>query len=467
MAKRKKSKDKTQTRTSDDGLDPTKLVAEDRKNPPGDFLEPEAVDEVSAAEVVDEAVPASAAVPGAAADELPSATEEVPAQAAVDGVAAMGEAVEDSFTEAAEFVEDQGTGIVGRVDGSVDGGVPESAEGQSGASVEPMVEGQSGASVEPMVEGQLDASAEPVADQQGEPQPEQQIDGEVTIEASRLESIIESLLFTSDKPLGLSDLKRLLGERDGKKISVAVQALVERRKGTGIEVTVLSSGWHLRTNPENANWVSKLLVGRPLRLSRAMLETLAIVAYRQPVTRPEVDDIRGVDCGPVLKNLLERGLVRIIGKKEEVGRPMLYGTTPEFLRIFNLRDLSELPTLREFYDLSAENQSRVDEEHGVQEAQTPSATTAKPDVALNLVPPGSIPPEPDDSDPLLDELDQASKLAKQALGEAAKGDGEESKDDAKEEAKDDAREKSDQASQGDDAARTAAARSESDLSATE
>jgi hypothetical protein len=103
----------------------------------------------------------------------------------------------------------------------------------------------------------------------------------------------------------------------------------------------------------------------------------------------------------------------------------------------------------------------------VQEAQTPSATTAKPDVALNLVPPGSIPPEPDDSDPLLDELDQASKLAKQALGEAAKGDGEESKDDAKEEAKADAREKSDQASQGDDAARTAAARSESDLSATE
>jgi segregation and condensation protein B len=258
--------------------------------------------------------------------------------------------------------------------------------------------------------------------------------GDATIEASRIESIIESLLFASDKALGLAELKRLLGERDGKKVTAAVQSLAERRKGTGIEVAALSSGWHLRTNPDNANWVSKLLVGRPLRLSRAMLETLAIVAYRQPVTRPEVDNIRGVDCGPVLKTLLERGLVRIIGKKEEVGRPMLYGTTPEFLRVFNLPDLSELPTLREFYDLSSEDQSRVDSEHGAApEAPTPSATTAKPDVALHSVSRADMPSEPDDSDPLLDELDQASKLAKQVLGEADEPAVEESKPPAEQE----------------------------------
>jgi segregation and condensation protein B len=252
--------------------------------------------------------------------------------------------------------------------------------------------------------------------------------GDATIDASRLEAIIESLLFASDKALGLADLKRLLGERDGKKVTAAVQSLAERRRGTGIEVSTLSSGWHLRTSPENANWVSKLLVGRPLRLSRAMLETLAIVAYRQPVTRPEVDDIRGVDCGPVLRTLLERGLVRIIGKKEEVGRPMLYGTTPEFLRVFNLPDLSELPTLREFYDLSSEDQSRVDSEHGAApETQTPSATTHKPEVALHSVSRADISSEPDDSDPLLDELDQASKLAKQILGEADEPAVEESK----------------------------------------
>jgi segregation and condensation protein B len=241
-------------------------------------------------------------------------------------------------------------------------------------------------------------------------------EGEEAISGSRLESILESLLFASDKPLGMAELKRLLGERDNKKVTAAVQSLTERRKGTGVEVAALSSGWHLRTNPEHAAWVSKLLVGRPLRLSRAMLETLAIVAYRQPVTRPEVDDIRGVDCGPVLKTLLDRGLVRIIGKKEEVGRPMLYGTTPEFLRIFNLRDLSELPTLREFYDLSAEDQSRVEAEHGGPE-ELPSATSPKPDVALNSVMRGALQPEPEDTDPLLDELDEASQLAKQALGE--------------------------------------------------
>ena len=91
-----------------------------------------------------------------------------------------------------------------------------------------------------------------------------------------------------------------------------------------------------------------------------MLETLSIVAYRQPITRPEIDDVRGVDCGPVLKTLLDRGLVRMIGKKEEVGRPILYGTTPEFLRIFSLKDLAELPTLREFHELGADEMAKVD-----------------------------------------------------------------------------------------------------------
>ena len=262
--------------------------------------------------------------------------------------------------------------------------------------------------IDPATPANAESSA-PIEGQEGEA-------GDEAVAESRLESILESLLFASDKPLGLAELKRLLGERDGKKVTAAVQSLIERRKGTGVEVAALSSGWHLRTNPENAAWVAKLLVGRPVRLSRAMLETLAIVAYRQPVTRPEVDDIRGVDCGPVLKTLLDRGLVRIIGKKEEVGRPMLYGTTPEFLRIFNLRDLSELPTLREFYDLSAEDQSRVEAEHGLPE-ETPSATTPKPDVAIGSVMRGALQPEPEETDPLLDELDEASQLAKQALGD--------------------------------------------------
>ena len=295
-------------------------------------------------------------------------------------------------------------------------------EGVTSEPVESVSETPPDASTDPWPIGEAapDPSAEPWAWPEGSLERDPAVEpgeAEPVPEAARLVSIIESLLFASDKPLGLAELKRLLGERDGKKITAAVEALTEQRKGTGIEVTGLSSGWLLRTNPENAAWVSKLLVGRPIRLSRAMLETLSIVAYRQPVTRPEIDDIRGVDCGPVLKTLLDRGLVRIIGKSEEVGRPILYGTTPEFLRIFNLRGLNELPALREFYDLTAEDQSRVEAEHGAAAEPPPSATSPKPDVALSAVARSALPPEPDETDPLLDELDEASRMAKKALGD--------------------------------------------------
>jgi segregation and condensation protein B len=282
----------------------------------------------------------------------------------------------------------------------------EDEAGEASATADDSASADDASEGEGAVEGKTDGAGE------GETSSEPPADPNA-LEGDRLEAIIESLLFASDKALSLADLKRLLGDRDGKKISAAVQSLIQKRMDTGIQVVTLSTGWHLRTSVDNAEWVSKLLVGKPVRLSRAMMETLAIVAYRQPVTRPEVDDIRGVDCGPVLKTLLDRGLVRIIGKKEEVGRPMLYGTTQEFLRVFNLRDLTELPTLREFYDLSAEDQSKVDSEA----PQTPSAITAKPDVALNSVARGALAPEDEDADPLLDELDAASKLAKKALGE--------------------------------------------------
>ena len=265
----------------------------------------------------------------------------------------------------------------------------------------------------------------------------------VVLDASQMESIIESLLFASDKVLGLAELKRLLGERDGKKVTAAIEALLERRRGSGIEVVRLANGWHLRTNPEHARWVSKLLAGRPMRLSRAMMETLAIVAYRQPVTRPEVDEIRGVDCGPVLKTLLDRGLIRIIGKKEEVGRPLLYGTTPEFLRVFSLGELSDLPTLREYAELSSEQQARVDAEHGpgseagtaapAVDASQAAAGEAGASAAagatssaynLNFVPRSQLPDEPEENDPLLDELDSASKAASKILGTVSEPAGE-------------------------------------------
>ncbi len=244
-----------------------------------------------------------------------------------------------------------------------------------------------------------DAEAGPTdveaAQLEGEPLPE--------VAPGRLASIIESLLFASDHPLTLAELKRLVGERDGGKLTAAIDDLRARREESGVQVMQAAGGWHLRTNPENVAWVSRILAGKPPRLSRALLETLAIVAYRQPITRPEIDEIRGVDCGPVLKTLLDRSLVRMIGKKEEVGRPILYGTTPEFLRTFSLRDLSELPTLREFHELGEAEMAKV-----------AAATPAGPAPEAPPKPAAIREPDPAEEDALLGELDRASAAAAQA-----------------------------------------------------
>jgi segregation and condensation protein B len=259
-----------------------------------------------------------------------------------------------------------------------------------------------------------DAAAAP-ADPDAPPPPELGVAG-----AGRLEAVIESLLFASDHPLTVNELKKLVGERDGAKITAAVTALQTARQETGINVISVAGGWHLRTNPTNVAWVSRLIAGKPQRLSRAMLETLAIVAYRQPITRPEVDDIRGVDCGPVLKTLLDRGLVRMIGKKEDVGRPILYGTTPEFLRTFSLRDLTELPTLREFHELGADEQAEVDAKapRAEGEAAAPAGGTA----AQEPLRPAAAPRrelDPEEDDELLSELERAAAAAAAASAQSA------------------------------------------------
>ncbi|HSZ80643.1 MAG TPA: SMC-Scp complex subunit ScpB [Polyangia bacterium] len=230
--------------------------------------------------------------------------------------------------------------------------------------------------------------------------------------AARLESIIESLLYAADRPLSVSDVKRLVNERDGKKVTAALEALRERHADTGIQLASLAGGWQFRTHPDNGPWVAKLVAGRPQRLSRAMLEALAIVAYRQPITRPEIDEIRGVDCGPVLKTLLDRGFVRIVGKKEDVGRPMLYGTTPDFLKTFSLKDLSELPTLREFHELSEQQMASVDAR-----APLPEAAAAVP--APSPFAPAAVelsPVNQEEEDDLLEELDGATLAAARASG---------------------------------------------------
>ncbi|HEY0709668.1 MAG TPA: SMC-Scp complex subunit ScpB [Polyangia bacterium] len=275
-----------------------------------------------------------------------------------------------------------------------------------------------GAEVEPELGQVLDlARAREEAAAAGAEEGEGQEEGDVgRVPFEQLESLIEALLFASDKPVGMTELKRLTGERDTRLVTQALESLIARRKDSGLNVVTVAGAYSLRTNPAFADWVSKLVAGKPVRLSRAMLETLAIVAYRQPITRPEIDDVRGVDCGPVLKTLLDRNLVRIIGKSEEVGRPMLYGTTAEFLRIFSLKDLTQLPTLRQFHELSAEHQQKVDEVHppAVPEEVAPSLVGVAAPVEP-LASPGTA-PDPGEDDRLMAELEEASEAANRAAG---------------------------------------------------
>ena len=225
-----------------------------------------------------------------------------------------------------------------------------------------------------------------------------------------LKSILESLIFASEKPLTVKQLKSLTGGTAAETIRAAVKELEEDYTERGVNLVQLSGGYLFRTSPENADWVRKLMTGRPPRVTPAMLESLAIVAYRQPVTRPELEDIRGVDSGGVLRVLLQRRMVRIVGKKEEPGRPLLYGTTKQFLEFFNLKDLKDLPTLKEFTELSEENSDRVDTEYG-------AAPEPVEPVEEEAAPEGLPEPEPE-PELLIDEEDVDQDKALEALNRA-------------------------------------------------
>ena len=180
-----------------------------------------------------------------------------------------------------------------------------------------------------------------------------------------LRGLVEALVFASDQPIKPADIGKL-AHAPSRQIKEVLEELRAEYTGRGLQLEEIAGGWAFRTNVVYAPFVRDLVGQKPVRLTRAQLETLAIVAYRQPVTRPEIDDVRGVDCGPVLRTLLERDLVRILGKKEEAGRPILYGTSAGFLQLFGLKSLKDLPTLREFTELNEESKRVVEQELGDQ-----------------------------------------------------------------------------------------------------
>ncbi|MEZ4368544.1 MAG: SMC-Scp complex subunit ScpB [Kofleriaceae bacterium] len=174
-----------------------------------------------------------------------------------------------------------------------------------------------------------------------------------------LKSLLEALIFAADKPLTVQRIRQLTRVADVPRLQRLLAEITADHEHRGIVLQQVSGGYQFRTATAYSGWVQQLIAGRPVRLSRAQLETLAIIAYRQPITRPEIDEIRGVDSGGTLKVLHDRALIRALGKKEEPGRPILYGTTREFLDFFSLGDLRELPTLREYAELSPESRDTM------------------------------------------------------------------------------------------------------------
>jgi segregation and condensation protein B len=169
-----------------------------------------------------------------------------------------------------------------------------------------------------------------------------------------LKAVIEALILASEAPLALEKFCVILEGVEKAEVKKTIEQLIVEynERQSGICLAEVAGGFQFRTRSELSPWVKKLKGTKQASLSPAALETLAIVAYRQPIVKAEIESIRGVDVSAPLKGLLEKKLIRIVGRKDVPGKPIIYGTTKKFLEVFNLKDLSELPTLRELKELS-------------------------------------------------------------------------------------------------------------------
>jgi segregation and condensation protein B len=182
-------------------------------------------------------------------------------------------------------------------------------------------------------------------------------------EGDSLKNVLESLIFVSVEPVTPKKLARA-ARATLAEVQPLLDELVADYAHRGVHLYYVAGGYQFRSARESADFVKTLVAPKPVRLTRAQLETLAIIAYRQPVTRPEVDDVRGVDSGSSLKVLTDRRLVKILGRKDEPGRPLVYGTTAYFLEFFGLGSLRDLPTLQEFSDLTDEHKALFERKTG-------------------------------------------------------------------------------------------------------
>lgn len=183
---------------------------------------------------------------------------------------------------------------------------------------------------------------------------ESAIEGQREISDTELRAIVEALIFVADEPIGARAIAEVV-DLDREAVEAAIQELAtdyESRAG-GLQLREIAGGWQIATRPEHHEHIRAYLKSKPsAKLSLASLETLAVIAYRQPVTVPEILEIRGVQSPSAIKTLLDKRLIVAKGRKETVGRPMMYGTSKEFLIQFGLKDLSELPSIEDFQDLA-------------------------------------------------------------------------------------------------------------------
>jgi segregation and condensation protein B len=198
----------------------------------------------------------------------------------------------------------------------------------------------------------------------------------------KLKEIIESLLFVAETALTIERIKQVTAA-DTQEIRDALQALAdeyESRRG-GFYLNEVAGGYQIRTRPEYNEWIKRLIQPNPPRMSKAALETLAIIAYKQPVIRSDIEHIRGVDCGGVLRLLLERKLIRVLGRREIPGRPLIYATTKQFLEVFDLKDLRDLPTPREIESFGRSLLDESPPENSTEPEQTPADELPREDSA--------------------------------------------------------------------------------------
>jgi len=177
------------------------------------------------------------------------------------------------------------------------------------------------------------------------------------LERQELVLILESLLFSSETPIKLKKLHDLLPDIPQKELREVLGQLKEEYEKLNRSFTLreVANGYQLCTKAQYSSWIKKLKKSRPFRLSPATMETLAIIAYKQPIIRAEIEEIRGVDVGGILRSLIEKKLIKVMGKKDVLGKPLLYGTTSVFLTMFGLKGLNDLPSLEDIEELNVDS----------------------------------------------------------------------------------------------------------------